>query len=152
MAPSGGNFKGVIFSLSGGERRKVALASTLALKPSLLQMDEPPAGLDPQSRRDLLQKLNAMRAGGITFVLSSHQMEVLSALTDDLTVFSHGQSVYTAPVSDAFDNTETLSKYGLEPPQVYQAAAGLRQGGLPLPHAPYTDAPKLAHAIQGVLG
>jgi energy-coupling factor transport system ATP-binding protein len=141
----------LIFSLSGGERRKVALASTLALKPSLLLMDEPTAGLDPQSRRDLLQKLNALRAAGITFVLSSHQMEVLSALTDDLTIFSHGKNVYTAPVREAFDHPDTLTGFGLEPPQVYQAADSLRKQGFPLPCGIYNDAPTLALAIKDIL-
>jgi energy-coupling factor transport system ATP-binding protein len=141
----------LIFSLSGGERRKVALASTLALKPSLLLMDEPTAGLDPQSRRDLLQKLNALRVAGMTFVLSSHQMEVLSALADDLTIFSHGKNVYTAPVREAFDHPDTLSVFGLEPPQVYQAAYGLRKQGFPLPPGTYGDAPTLARSIKDIL-
>ena len=141
----------LIFSLSGGERRKVALASTLALKPSLLLMDEPTAGLDPQSRRDLLQKLNAMRLAGMTFVLSSHQMEVLSALTDNLTIFSHGKNVYTLLVREAFDHPDVLAGFGLEPPQVYQAAIGLRQHGFPLPCGTYTDAPSLARSIKEIL-
>ncbi len=69
-----------LFTLSGGERRKVALASTLALKPAILLLDEPTAGLDPASRRDLLEKLLTMRQSGMTLVLSSHQMGDLARL------------------------------------------------------------------------
>ena len=128
----------LIYTLSGGERRKVALASTLALKPSLLLMDEPTAGLDPHSRRDLLQRLKDLKTGGMTIVLSSHQMEVLAELADTLTVFSAGKTVLSGRVGDVFSDLDlipegTLERYGLEPPMVYQITQRLRAEDLPLP-------------------
>lgn len=121
-----------LFTLSGGERRKVALASTLALKPAVLLLDEPTAGLDPASRRDLLEKLMAMRQSGMTLVLSSHQMGDLARLTRGLTIMYHGKSVLAGPTSTIFAQHETLHKYSLEPPVATQVAIALREKGWPL--------------------
>lgn len=122
-----------LFALSGGERRKVAIASTLALKPSVLLLDEPTAGLDPCSRRDLLNELIAMRDAGMTLVLSSHQMGDLARLVRDLTVFNRGQDVLTGPTEQVFDQAAVLRQYNLEPPVAAQVAAALREKGWPLP-------------------
>jgi energy-coupling factor transport system ATP-binding protein len=121
-----------LFTLSGGERRKVALASTLALKPDILLLDEPTAGLDPASRRDLLEKLLAMRAAGLTLVLSSHQMGDLARITRGLTVMYRGQSVLAGPTAEIFEQHKTLEGYSLEPPVATQAADALRTKGWPL--------------------
>ena len=120
-------------SLSGGERRKVALASTLALKPSILLLDEPTAGLDPYSRRELLNKLSAMRRGGLTILLSSHRMEDLSVLTSALTVYHKGDDVLSGPTAKVFSQPEQLQQYGLVPPVSVQTAAVMRSKGWPLP-------------------
>ena len=132
-----------LFALSGGERRKVAIASTLALKPSLLLLDEPTAGLDPGSRRDLLNELIAMQAAGITLVLSSHQMGDLARLTRDLTVFNHGRDVLSGTTEWVFGQAETLRQYSLEPPVAAQVASALRQKGWPIPASVLT-----AEALQ----
>lgn len=121
-----------LFTLSGGERRKAALASTLALKPAALLLDEPTAGLDPTARRDLLEKLRAMRDAGMTLVLSSHQMGDLARITRSLTVMFRGRSVLTGPTGRVFTRHETLHGYSLEPPVATQAAAGLREKGWPI--------------------
>jgi energy-coupling factor transport system ATP-binding protein len=121
-----------LFALSGGERRKVALASTLALRPEVLLLDEPTAGLDPRSRHDLLDKLVAMRSSGMTLVLSSHQMEDLALLAENLTLFDHGHSVVSGPTAEIFTHLEQLTELGLEPPVSVQVAAGLRQKGWPV--------------------
>lgn len=119
-------------TLSGGERRKVAVASTLALKPSILLLDEPTAGLDPFSRRELLNRLAAMRDMGITLVLSSHRMEDLGRLTGSLTVFHHGRVVLDGRTGDVFSQAEALHEYGLEPPVSTVVAAEMRLKGWPL--------------------
>jgi energy-coupling factor transport system ATP-binding protein len=121
-----------LFTLSGGERRKVALASTLANKPIVLLLDEPTAGLDPASRRDLLDKLLGMRDSGMTLVLSSHQMGDLARLACDLTVFSQGRSVLNGTTGSIFAHRETLRSYGIEPPVAAQVAEDLREKGWPL--------------------
>jgi energy-coupling factor transport system ATP-binding protein len=142
-----------LFTLSGGERRKVALASTLALKPSILLLDEPTAGLDPVSRRDLLGKLSAMREAGLTILLSSHQMGDLARLTSSLTVFSQGRSVLSGSTGALFADGETLRKYGLEPPVAAQVAAALRAKGWPLPEDVLTAEmlqAAVAQALEGI--
>jgi energy-coupling factor transport system ATP-binding protein len=122
-----------LFTLSGGERRKVALASTLALKPAILLLDEPTAGLDPATRRDVLDKLLTMRESDLTVVLSSHQMGDLARLADRLTVFYGGHSVLDGSTAQVFAQRDTLRGYGLEPPVAAQVAAALREKGWPIP-------------------
>jgi energy-coupling factor transport system ATP-binding protein len=122
-----------LYTLSGGERRKVALASTLALKPTVLLLDEPTAGLDPFSRRELLNRLAAMRESGITLLLSSHRMEDLSILTSYLTVLQRGRKVLDGATAEVFLQQEELSKYGLVAPVSVQVAEVMRAKGWPLP-------------------
>ncbi len=120
------------FTLSGGERRKVALASVLALKPEILLLDEPAAGLDPASRRELLDKLKQMQSQGITLVFSSHQMEDMAVLAEQLTVVNKGQDVLTGSTREVFSQSERLKELGLEPPIVTRVADGMRKQGWPL--------------------
>jgi len=119
--------------LSGGERRKVALASTLALQPSVLLLDEPTAGLDPHSRRELLARLQEMRASGITILLSSHQMEDIALLAQSITVMHKGQVVLDGPTKEVFSDANRLAEYGLELPAAVQVAQALRELGWPIP-------------------
>jgi len=121
-----------LFALSGGERRKVALASTLALRPKILLLDEPTAGLDPRSRMDVLGKLSAMQISGMTLVLSSHQMEDLALLARRLTVFEKGRDVMSGTTGDVFDQADALREYSLEPPAAAQVAQALRARGWPV--------------------
>lgn len=121
-----------LFALSGGERRKVALASTLALQPSILLLDEPTAGLDPLARVDLLEKLSAMHQAGRTLVLSSHQMEDMAQLARALTVFNHGRVALDGETAAVFNRLEDLRANGLEPPVAVQIAGELRRKGWPV--------------------
>jgi energy-coupling factor transporter ATPase len=121
------------FALSGGEKRKVALASILALRPSVLLLDEPTAGLDPASHRELLSHLQKLKETGMTLVLSSHQMEDVAALTGQVTVLDGGRSVLGGNVGDVFAQGERLRALGLSVPVVTQVGEGLRARGWPLP-------------------
>lgn len=121
------------FTLSGGESRKVALASILALRPRLLLLDEPLAGLDPLSRHELLLRLKRLQCEGMTVVLSSHHMEEVAELTDELTVFHQGKDVMQGGVRQVFDRVSELRALGLEPPVAVRVAAALRQLGWRLP-------------------
>lgn len=121
------------FALSGGEQRKVALASILALRPEILLLDEPTAGLDPASRRELLGHLQALSESGMTLVLSSHQMDDLGLMADYLTVLAEGQSVLSGAASRVFAQGERLYDLGLAVPVVTAVAEGLRARGLALP-------------------
>ncbi len=122
-----------LFTLSGGERRKVALASTLALKPAILLLDEPTAGLDPRSRLDLIENLKRMQTGGLELVLSSHQMGDLALLAQGLTVFERGRDVLSGTTAQVFSKGDALRSYGLEPPIAVQVADALRKKGWPVP-------------------
>lgn len=113
------------FALSGGEQRKVALASTLALEPRVLLLDEPTAGLDPGSRRELLAHLQEFQAAGMTLVLSSHQMEDMAVMADQVTVMARGTTVAGASVADIFGQGKRLRDWGLEPPIVSEIAEAL---------------------------
>ncbi len=121
------------FALSGGERRKVALASVLALKPSVLLLDEPTAGLDPQARREILQRLRVLRLAGLTLVLSSHQMEDLALLTDAVTVLAQGRVRLAGPIGEVFARGDELEALELAVPVVTQVVTALRAQGWPLP-------------------
>jgi len=121
------------FALSGGEKRKVALASILALRPAVLLLDEPTAGLDPASHRELLAHLHKLKETGITLVLSSHQMEDVAALTGHVTALDAGRSVLDGRVGDVFAQGERLRALGLSTPVVTQVVAGLRARGWTLP-------------------
>lgn len=121
------------FALSGGEKRKVALASILALRPSVLLLDEPTAGLDPASHREVLAHLQKLKETGMTLVLSSHQMEDVAALTRHVMVLDDGRSVLDGRVADVFVQGERLRLLGLSTPVVTQVVEGLRARGWMLP-------------------
>ncbi|MDR3572503.1 MAG: energy-coupling factor transporter ATPase [Anaerolineaceae bacterium] len=120
------------FTLSGGERRKVALASVLSMKPDILLLDEPAAGLDPAARRELLAKLKQMQSQGITLVFSSHQMEDMAVLADQLTVVNNGRDVMSGSTRQIFSQSDRLKELGLEPPIVTRVSDGMRKQGWPL--------------------
>ncbi|MBN2007518.1 MAG: ATP-binding cassette domain-containing protein [Anaerolineae bacterium] len=121
------------FTLSGGEKRKVALAATLSLQPQVLLLDEPTAGLDPVSRRELLGHLRSFREAGMTLVLSSHQMEDLAILAQRMTVLDRGASVLSGTVPEIFSHGTRLDELGLEVPAAAQVAEALRARGWPVP-------------------
>ena len=121
------------FTLSGGEKRKVALASILALQPEVLLLDEPTAGLDPQSRKELIRHLQALHADGMTFVVSSHHMDDLSALTEQLLVLHQGRVAMAGSLGEVFAREEELQALGLAPPPAACIAERLRKHGWPLP-------------------
>jgi len=118
------------FRLSGGQLRRVALAGVLALEPEVLVLDEPTAGLDPQGRRQLLDHLRALHAGGMTLVIVSHNMEELAALCDRLYVLSAGRTVMSGTPAEIFRQAEQLQALNLDVPAVTQLANQLRERGL----------------------
>jgi energy-coupling factor transporter ATPase len=122
----------LIFTLSGGERRKVALASTLALDPKILLLDEPTAGLDPASRTTLMEYLVRLKNQGVTLLLSSHQMEDMALMTARLTVLDKGYDVMTGTTREVFAQGARLVELGLETPVAATIARLLAERGLPV--------------------
>jgi energy-coupling factor transport system ATP-binding protein len=121
------------FSLSGGEKRKVALASTLVLNPTLLLLDEPTAGLDPIARREILGQMVRVHNEGRTLVVSSHQLEDLALLTDHVTLLSQGEVVVTEETDKILSNHTFLNQYQMIAPIAAQMGSILREKGWNVP-------------------
>ena len=139
--------------LSGGERRKAALAGVLALRPRLLLLDEPTAGLDPQARRDLLSLLRRLRREeGLTLVIATHNMEDVTALCDRAVVMDEGRVVLTGTIQDVFAQADRLRALGLDVPPIVALAHALRDRGLSIPEDVLTvdDAERVLLAGEGV--
>lgn len=118
------------FTLSGGEMRRVALASTLALHPHVLILDEPTAGLDPQGQRDLLEHVAAWHARDRrTLIMVSHDLDVLARTVDRVIVLGDGRIVAAGPVRTVLSSTETLHAVGLEPLPAVVLLQQLRTAG-----------------------
>ena len=139
------------FTLSGGERRKVALASTLALQPKILLLDEPFTGLDPLTRRTLLDRFRDIWSSGVTLLFSSHSMEDAAALAGCLTLCNRGRDVLSGSVADVFTQSELLQGLGLELPIVAQVVEGFRTRGWPISMI-ITDAAVLVEVLVKILG
>ena len=121
------------FALSGGERRRVALAGVLALQPEVLVLDEPLAGLDPCGRRELLALLEAWhRQAGRAIVWASHSMEEMARLAQRIYVLARGQVVLQGTPREVFGQGERLAEWGLEVPAAAQVLAELARLGLPV--------------------
>lgn len=129
------------FSLSGGERRKVAIAGVLAMQPQVLVMDESTTGIDPSGRKDLLERIaDLRRAHGITLVFVSSNMEEVASLVDRVYVVEDGRTVLSGTPRDVFARPEVLLGYGLGVPPVSAVADALVKAGVPMPRTPLTVA------------
>lgn len=122
----------MLSTLSGGEKRKVALAAALAVQPKLLMLDEPTAGLDPQSRIQLLANLKKLTAEGLNLMVSSHRMDDVAALADAGLILSHGKKVSNSSVAEIFADREALLQVGLDQPDAVRMAIALRTQGWPV--------------------
>ena len=135
------------FELSGGQRRRVALAGVLALEPPILVLDEPTAALDPQGRRELLDLLVRLHRRGTTIVLVTHAMEEVARVAGRALVLSQGRMVADEPVRSLFyHHGELLRAHGLEVPEAVELIQRLRQRGAPLVPEPLTPE-QVAQAI-----
>ena len=119
-------------TLSGGEKRKVALAAALAMEPGLLILDEPTAGLDPYSRRGLLTILKQLQSEGMQVVFSSHNMEDIAALVKEMTILAHGESLCSGPIGELFNDRGLIARAGLAAPAGADVATALREKGWPI--------------------
>jgi len=120
--------------LSGGERRKAALAGVLAMRPGLLLLDEPTAGLDPQVRRSVLELLGRLnQRDGVTLVIATHSMEDVAELADWVYVLDVGRCVGGGSAQCVLSNLDLLESHSLEPPAVTSLMQRLRSHGVPVP-------------------
>ena len=121
------------FDLSGGQKRRVAIAGVLAMKPEVLILDEPTAGLDPKGRDDILglvQKLHNEQ--GLTIILVSHSMEDVARYVSRLVVMNHGEKVFDGTPKEVFRHYKELEAIGLAAPQITYVVHKLIDKGIPL--------------------
>ncbi len=119
------------FDLSGGQKRRVAIAGVIAMEPEVLILDEPTAGLDPVGRSEILGNIQAYRkAKNATIMMVSHSMEDVARLTDRLLVMNGSKLAMDAPPAQVFIHAEELTQMGLSIPQVTQVFLELKKLGL----------------------
>jgi len=121
------------FDLSGGEKRKVAIAGILAMQPEVLILDEPTAGLDPRTREELLGLIDELRhTRKITVIIVSHSMDDMAEHVDRLIVLGGGKIIMDGPTREVFTRRDELIANGLEIPAVTKVASDLNGIGLPI--------------------
>ena len=134
------------FDLSGGQKRRVAIAGVIAMEPKVLILDEPIAGLDPKGRDDILNQIRKLHDDyKITTIMISHSMEDVAKVADRVVVMNHGSIVLDGKVSDVFKEVDVLEDIGLGVPQVTYLLRELRKKGFDISDDIYTikDAKKV---------
>lgn len=127
------------FELSGGQKRRAAIAGVMAMRPEILVLDEPAAGLDPMGREEIFTGLARYRAeSGATVVVVSHSMEDMARYCDRLVVMNDGKIILRGTQSEVFGRADELRGIGLGVPDITRLCALLRAGGMPLPDDIYT--------------
>ena len=119
------------YELSGGQKRRVAIAGVLAMEPQVLILDEPTAGLDPRGRDEILDQIDRLhREKGITIILVSHSMEDVAKYADRLLVMNHGEKLFDGPPKEVFKHYKELEEVGLAAPQITYIVQDLRSRGI----------------------
>jgi energy-coupling factor transport system ATP-binding protein len=136
------------FALSGGQKRKVALAGILALKPKILVLDEPTAGLDPRSRKELLEKIKRLnKEEKLTVVFVSHNMEEVAMLADRVYVMAGGTDVLTGTPQEIFTDKEKLQRHQIGTPETVKVLYRLTDLGYQV----NTDAFSITEAAEEII-
>ena len=121
------------FDLSGGQKRRAAIAGVIAMEPDVLILDEPTAGLDPRGRESILQNIRDYQAAQhAAVVMVSHSMEEIASNVDRLFVMNHGQNVMNGTPAEVFSNAEELVEMGLAIPKMTQMFLALKRRGVPV--------------------
>jgi len=127
------------FELSGGQKRRVAIAGVMAMEPEVLVLDEPAAGLDPAGRELILSQIESWREEAhATVIIVSHSMEEIATHCDSILVLSHGEVWKSGTPKEIFSESERLAEQGLEAPQVTRMCDLIRAEGVDLPHDIFT--------------
>lgn len=121
------------FDLSGGQKRRAAIAGVIAMEPDVLILDEPTAGLDPRGRESILQNIRDYQAAQhAAVVMVSHSMEEIASNVDRLLVMNHGQNVMNGTPAEVFSHAEELVEMGLAIPKMTQLFLALKRRGVPV--------------------
>ena len=127
------------FDLSGGQKRRVAIAGVIAMEPEVLILDEPTAGLDPEGRDSILEKIQTYRrAKNAAVIMVSHSMEEVGRLAQRLIVMNHGKIAMEGTPGEVFSRSRELADMGLSIPEVTKIFLRLRELGLPVDSSVYT--------------
>lgn len=136
------------FELSGGQKKRVAIAGVLAMNPKILILDEPTAGLDPKGRDDILEQIAGLhKARGITIILVSHSMEDIAKYVERLIVMNHGEVAFDDTPKAVFSHYQKLEAMGLAAPQITYIMHALKEHGLEVD----TDATTVEEARSSIL-
>ena len=121
------------FDLSGGQKRRVAIAGVLAMKPEVLILDEPTAGLDPKGREDILNLISRLHEEmGITIILVSHSMDDVANYVQRIIVMNKGRVAFDGEPKEVFRHYKELEEIGLAAPQVTYVMQELHEAGIPV--------------------
>lgn len=121
------------FELSGGQKRRVAIAGVLAMNPDVLILDEPTAGLDPKGRDEILDQIERLhKEKKMTIILVSHSMEDIAKYVDRILVMNHGEKVFDDTPREVFKHYKELEAIGLAAPQITYVVHTLREHGVPI--------------------
>ncbi|HAM69249.1 MAG TPA: energy-coupling factor transporter ATPase, partial [Ruminococcus sp.] len=141
------------YALSGGQKRRVAIAGVMAMEPKVLILDEPTAGLDPRGRTKILTQLSEYhKRTGCTVMLVSHSMEDVAKYVSKLLVLSHAKVICYDTPANVFARGSSLEEIGLALPQITRVFHGLRERGITFPDEVYTvkyGAELLRRALEG---
>lgn len=121
------------FELSGGQKRRVAIAGVLAMHPQVLILDEPTAGLDPRGRDEILEQISVLhQKKGMTIILVSHSMEDIARYADRILVMNQGEKIFDGPPKEVFAHYKKLEQIGLAAPQITYIVHELKEHGIPI--------------------
>ena len=127
------------FDLSGGQKRRAAIAGIIAMRPEVLVLDEPAAGLDPRGRESIFTNIvEYQRKSGSTVIIVSHSMEDMARFCDNLVVMAEGKIVLQGEPADVFEHSQILSDIGLDIPQVAKLMLMLKNKGINVQSKHYT--------------
>lgn len=138
------------FELSGGQRRRVAIAGILAMKPKVLILDEPTAGLDPQGAKKMMALFQAIHQSGTTIILVTHDMDAVLEYTNHCIVMDHAKVIAEGHPSAIFANLSLLSSTGLQLPKVFEVVQQLSLRGIDLSQATITSIDSLVKALASL--
>jgi len=127
------------FELSGGEKRRAAIAGVIAMRPELLILDEPTAGLDPRGQAEIIRNIrNYKNSHDATVILVTHNMEEIARNVDRIVLFNNGSIDFGGTPAEVFSETDRLRELGLAAPKAAMIASRLRALGLPIKQGVYT--------------
>ena len=135
------------FELSGGQKRRVAIAGVLAMKPEILILDEPTAGLDPRGRDEILDQIAKLPKEGLTVILVSHSMEDVAKYADRIIAMNSGKIAFDGTPKEVFRHYKELERMGLSAPQVTYIMQEMKDLGLPVD----TDVSTVEEAKEEIL-